>query len=289
MSSRPRIGLALFALYCIWGSTYLAMRLALEGFPPLLMAGSRHLIAGAALYGALRLRGVPRPNGRQWASSAAVGFLLLVCGNAGVAIAEQWVASGLAAIVVASVPLWAAAFGAMFGRWPSRGESMGLALGAIGVVVLNSGQLRGEPRGAAVLLGASALWALGSVLSPRLNQAQGLMASAAQMICGGALLLPMALLHGEHATLAATPVLAELYLIVFGSLIAYSAYGFLLRAVSPSLATSYAFVNPIIAVILGAALGREAIGWSTLAAMGVILAGVGLVMRARRAPAPSTR
>src|SRR5438132_13790722 len=115
-----RVGLALGALYVVWGSTYLAMRIALEGFPPLLMAGTRHFAAGVILFAWLRAKGLPAPTRRQWLHAALVGVLLLAFGNGGVAVAEQWVASGLAAVVVASVPLWAALFGGLFGRWPTR-------------------------------------------------------------------------------------------------------------------------------------------------------------------------
>jgi drug/metabolite transporter (DMT)-like permease len=280
-SPRARVALSLALLYVIWGSTYLSMRIALGAFPPLLMAGARHLTAGAAMYAWLRFRGAAPPTRRQWLGSGAVGLLLLGFGNAGVAVAEQWVASGLAAVVVASVPLWAAGFSALLGRWPARREAAGLAIGAAGVSLLNVGQLSGESRGALVLLGASAAWALGSVLSRRLDQAAGLMASAAQMVVGGAALLGVALAHGDRPAFAAGPVAAELYLIVFGSMVAYSAYGYLLRTVSSSLATSYAFVNPVVAVLLGVALGHEAIGWGAVGAMAVILAGVALVVLPR--------
>src|SRR5262249_4773080 len=145
------------------------MRIALVGFPPLLMAGLRFVAAGAALFIALRLRGVARPTASQWIRCAAVGVLMLTLGNGGVAIAEQWVASGLAAIMIASVPLWAALWNGFFDRWPTRFEALGLAVGTVGVGVLNlGGDFRGQPLGAGLLLLASASWARGSVLGLRI-------------------------------------------------------------------------------------------------------------------------
>lgn len=283
--SRPLLLLSLLAVYVIWGSTYFAMRVALAGFPPLLMAGVRFLLAGALLLGGLTLRGQRWPTLRQWRDCALVGTLLLAVGNGGVAVAEQWVASGLAAVMIASVPLWSALFSGLLGAWPSWRERAGLAVGAVGVVLLNlGGDLRGQPLGAAVLLGAAASWALGSVWSRRLDLPQGLTASAAQMLTGGAVLLAAALMRGDrprpelpHAALAAV-----LYLALFGSVLAYSAYGYLLQHASPALSTSYAFVNPAIAVLLGVLLGHEHLGKVAALAMAIILAGVALAVVRRR-------
>ncbi|HYR55911.1 MAG TPA: drug/metabolite exporter YedA [Myxococcaceae bacterium] len=285
--SQIRVVIALSLVYLVWGSTYLAMRIALGGFPPLLMAGLRFTAAGGALFVALRLRGVAAPSLSQWARSAVVGILMLTLGNGGVAIAEQWVASGLAAVVVASVPLWAALFNGFFDRWPSRLETLGLAVGTGGVLLLNlGGDFRGQPLGAAVLLGASASWALGSVWSRQMDLPQGLMASTAQMLSGGAALLLLALLHGDRPLpgASATPLLAIVYLALFGSIVAFSAFGYLLRNVSPTLATSYAFVNPGIAVLLGVGFAEEQIRWTTVLAMAVILGGVALVAIKPRPP-----
>lgn len=283
--SRAAIALALAVVYVVWGSTYYAMRLAMGGFPPLLMGGLRFTTAGAVLYAVLRARGVAAPTPAQWARCAFVGVLLLACGNGGVAMAEQWVASGLAAVVIGSVPLWAALFGGMFGRWPTRREGLGLAVGALGVLLLNlGGSMRASPLGALLLLGASASWAFGSVWSRRAQLPQGLMASAAQMLGGGATLLVVSLARGDRPSVThAEPVLALAYLVLFGSLVGYSAYGYLLRNVSPALATSYAFVNPVIAVLLGVGFGHEHIGLNAVVAMAIILAGVALVMIKPRA------
>src|SRR5437879_3162201 len=285
-SDRLRVWLALAALYVIWGSTYIGIRIALEGFPPRLMAGMRFVIAGATLYFVVRARGAEHPTPRQWGGSLLVGTLL-VCANGCVSIAEQWVSSGVAAVAIASVPLWAALFAGLFGRWPSRGEWVGLAVGICGVFILQSaGEMRASPQGALVLTISCVSWALGSMWSRRLPLPQGLMASAAQMLAGGAVLLAAALVHGERlaALPSPRPLLAFAYLVLIGSIVAYSAYAFLLQRVRPALATSYAYVNPVIALALGAALAGEAIAPRSLGALGLILGGVAMVALSR-APA----
>jgi drug/metabolite transporter (DMT)-like permease len=275
--------LALLALYIIWGSTYLAIRVALEGFAPYQMMGIRFVIAGSLLYTVLRARGAPAPDRRQWRSSAIVGALLLVGGMGSVAFAEQWIASGLAAVWIATMPLWAALFAGLFGRWPRRIEWLGLGLGVAGVAMLNlEGNLQANPIGALALTFATICWAFGSVWSRRLSLPSGLMASAAEMLTGGVLLVAFSLIIGEKMPRPTVPsVLAVAYLIVFGSIIAFSAYGYLLRQVRPTLATSYAYVNPVVAVGLGVALAGEPITLIGVLAIPVILAGVALVALSR--------
>lgn len=288
---------SLLAVYVVWGSTYLAIRVALEGFPPFLMAALRFLLAGGVLYVVLRLRGAPAPRRRQWGGAALVGGLLLLGGNGGVVMAEQWVASGLAALGVATVALWSAIFAGLWGQWPRRLEWVGLAVGFAGVALLNlEGNLRASPAGAIALLVATTSWALGSMWSRHLDLPSGLMASAAQMLTGGGLLLLASVLVGERVPRAvpARPVLALAYLVVFGSWVGFSAYLYLLRRVRPAVATSYAYVNPAIAMALGVAFAGERITLSEWVAMPVILGGVALVMVAHgraeeaveRAPAP---
>jgi drug/metabolite transporter (DMT)-like permease len=289
--------LSLLAVYVVWGSTYLAIRVALEGFPPFLMASVRFLLAGAVLYLVLRLRGVPGPRRHQWGSAALVGGLLLLGGNGGVVFAEQWVASGLAALGVATVALWSAIFAGLWGQWPRRLEWVGLAVGFAGVALLNlEGNLRASPAGAVALLVATTSWALGSMWSRHLDLPPGLMASAAQMLAGGGLLLLASVAVGEHVPRAvpARPLLALAYLVVFGSWVGFTAYLYLLRRVRPAVATSYAYVNPVIAMALGVAFAGERITLSEWVAMPVILGGVALVMVAHgraedaveHAPAP---
>ncbi len=277
--------LALLAVYIIWGSTYLGIRIAIESFPPFLMAAIRFLVAGSGLYIFLRARGESAPTRAQWFGAGVVGALLLGGGNGGVTFSEQWVTSGLAAVWVATMPLWAAMFAGLLGRWPTRWEWLGLALGLVGVALLNlESNLRANPVGAIALTVATICWALGSVLSQRLSLPKGMMASAAQMLIGSATLFALSLISGERLTGLPTirSASAILYLVAFGSLIGFSSYAYLLRRVRPALATSYAYVNPIVAVWLGVALAGESISGIGLLAMIVILSGVGLVVLKRK-------
>ena len=282
--SRLMIILSLLALYLLWGGTYLGMRFALQGFPPFIMAAVRQLSAGVILYLFLRVRGNPRPTRAQWLAAALVGGLLLVGGNGIVSFAEQWVSSGLAALALGAVPLWAALFSGLFGRWPTRVEWFGLVLGFSGIILLNlENGLHGNPIGAIALLIAPMSWAFGSILSQRLPMPKGIMSSAAQMLTGGCMLFIVGLGSGERMTSfpAPQPLLAMAFLVIGGSLIAFSAYGYLLRRVRPALATSYAYVNPVVAVGLGAALAGEQITLVEVLAMLTILSGVVLVSMGR--------
>lgn len=274
------IGLSLLALYTLWGGTYLGMRIALEGFPPFFVAGFRQLLAGIILYIFLRSRGAARPTRVQWLGAAVVGGLLLVVGNGGVVFAEQWVSTGLAALALGAIPLWAALFSGLFGRWPRPLEWCGLAIGFAGLVLLNlENGLHANPLGAIVLLIAPISWALGSILSQHLPSPKGLMASAAQMLTGGVMLFVVGTLLGERMTAfpGPRPLIAMVYLILGGSLIGFTAYGYLLRNTRPALATSYAYVNPLVAVGLGVALVGEHITLTGVLAMLTILSGVVLV------------
>jgi drug/metabolite transporter (DMT)-like permease len=284
LRERLLIVLSLLSLYFIWGGTYLAMRIALQGFPPFILAGVRQLTAGIILFLFLRLRKHELPTRKQWLTAIVVGGLLLVVGNGGVVFAEQWVSSGLAALALGAIPLWAALFSGLFGRWPTRIEWFGLGLGFLGVVLLNfENGLHANPLGAIVLLIAPMGWALGSILSQHLPSPKGLMASASQMLAGGVMLFIVGFGTGEHMTSMPGPraLAAMAYLVIGGSLVAFSAYGYLLRHVRPALATSYAYVNPLVAVGLGVALAGEQITMVGLLAMLTILSGVGLVSLGR--------
>lgn len=282
------VPLSLFALYVIWGSTYLAIRYALVSYPPFMLAAIRFAVAGVLLFAVLRLRGEALPTARQWKNAAIVGTLLLAGGNGLVCFAEQSVSSGIAAVAVASMPLFAAVFGGIYGEWPSRGETAGLLLGFVGVIVLNLGAgLSGSPLGAIALIVAAMSWAFGSVWSKRQDMPKGPMNTAAQMLCASVSLAVIALLHGErvpaHPEAGATMALA--YLVVFGSIVAFSAYLYVLKTVRPALATSYAYVNPPVAVLFGVALAGEHVGVFDLTGMAIILVGVGIItmMRVRKA------
>ncbi len=285
--THERVGiiLSLLSLYIIWGSTYLGMRIALEGFPPFLLAGLRFLIAGGILFSILWMRGAPMPTWKQWGGAAVLGALLLAGGNGGVVFAEQWVASGLAALGIAAVPLWTVIFFGLWGRWPRRMEWLGLAVGFAGVIILNlENGLRASPIGAIVLLLAPMFWGLGSAWSQHVPLPKGLMSSAAQMLTGGAILMVVsfAFREGMPHIHSVRPLWAMAFLIVFGSLIAFNAYGYLLQRVRPALATSYAYVNPLVAVGLGVVLAGEHITTVGLVAMLIILSGVGLVSLVRQ-------
>jgi drug/metabolite transporter (DMT)-like permease len=281
---RVLVPAALFALYLIWGSTYLAIRVALESYPPFLMAGTRFLVAGGALYAFLRWRAMAAPTRAQWLNAAITGTLLLGMGNGLVCYAEQSVASGLAAVAVAAMPLFAALFGGLYGQWPRRMEWLGLGVGFAGVVLLNlGGGMAGATLGAIALLVAAMAWAFGSVWSRRRDMPPAAMNTAAQMLTGGAVLFAGALLFGERfpAAPSMASTLSLVYLAAFGSLIAFTAYLYLLNTVRPALATSYAYVNPPVAVLFGALLGGETVHAFDLVAMAVILGGVALIALAR--------
>ena len=278
------VALALASVYLVWGSTYLAIRIGLEGYPPFLMGSLRFLAASAVFYAFLRWRGHAAPTRAQWKNAAVMGLFMLVMGNGLVNFAEQTVSSGLAAIAVASMPLWAALFGVMKRQHPSRGEWLGLAIGFVGVVWLNVGsEMRASLGGMLALLAAPIAWAWGSVWSRGRDLPAPFMSTAAQMLCGGVAMGVLGLALGERITrvppLEAT--LAVGYLAAFGSIVAFSAYVWLLQNVRPALATSYAYVNPPIAVLLGALLLDEHFGISAIGAMAVILAGVLIITRAK--------
>lgn len=276
---------ALISLYIIWGATYLGMREALQSFPPFLLAGIRFVISGVLMFAFLRMRKATMPTLKQWLGSAAIGALLLFGGNGGVNFAEQWVASGLAAVAIGAVPLWAALFAGLFGRWPTRLEWCGLIIGFAGLILLNLGHglSSANPLGAIVLLIAPICWAFGSVWSQHLSLPRGAVGSAAQLLCGGVLLLIVGMGSGERITQfpTAQAIWAMLFLIICGSLVAFTAYGYLLSHVRPSLATSYAYVNPLVAVGLGVWFAGEQINLSGILAMIVILSGVVLVTMGR--------
>ncbi|MEO6518779.1 MAG: drug/metabolite exporter YedA [Pseudoxanthomonas sp.] len=277
-ASTLQICFALAVVYLIWGSTYLGIRFALEGgYPPLLMAGGRFLLAGSMMFAVLRLRGEPTPTRLQWKNLAFMGLLLMAIGNGMVSIAEQWVSSGLAAVAVASTPLWMGLFSLLRGQRPSALEWVGIAIGFIGVVWLNAGSsLSASPWGLVALLIAPIAWAFGSIWSKGRDLPSPFMSAAGQMITGGVMMLFAGVVIGESfdAMPSQKGSLAVLYLITFGSIIGFSAYVWLLHHVRPTLASSNAYVNPVIAVMLGAWLANEQFTAHDLGAMLVILCGV---------------
>ena len=289
------MALALVALYLIWGSTYLAMRIAVEALPPLGMAGMRFVLAGAVMLAFVRARGAALPTPRQWALSVPLGALLFLCGNGLVVLAERTLDSSIAAVVCATTPLIACGISSMTRERPSRAELAGTVLGFAGVAVLALGTSLASNgvRGLYVLF-APVGWAIGSLLAKRTN-ATGLGCAGAQMLSGGVWMLVASAASGEHLphVLPLRAVLAWSYLVVFGSLVGFSAYVYLLRTTRPAVAMSYAYVNPVVALFVGALLGGEHVGTSTVVATVLIAAGVMTAVvfksvRSDRVAAPSS-
>ncbi|MGG5836443.1 drug/metabolite exporter YedA [Huaxiibacter chinensis] len=276
----PLIG-ALFSLYIIWGSTYFVIRIGVESWPPLMMAGVRFLSAGILLLAFLLIRGHRLPPLRPLLNAALIGVLLLAVGNGAVTVAEhQHVPSGIAAVVVATVPLFTLCFSRFFGIRTRKLEWLGIGIGLAGIILLNSGgNLSGNPWAAVLIMVGSMSWAFGSVLGSRIALPTGMMAGAIEMLAAGIVLLVASTLAGEKLTAMPTlsGFLAVSYLALFGSIIAISSYMFLIRNVSPAVATSYAYVNPVVAVLLGTTFAGEVLSTVEWLALGVIIMAVVLV------------
>lgn len=275
----------------MWGSTYLAIKFALISFPPFFGMGTRFLAAGVLLAAWMRwARAAPWPNARQWRHALVVGTLMLGGGMGATAYAEQTVGSGLVVAFIAVVPVMMAAGQMVWRVFPSRLEAAGIAIGLIGVLMLTQGAgFQASGAGLAAIAVACITWTIGSLLSQRsLPLAPGAMGFASEMLCGGAVLMALAAFNGEYATVAAQwppePVAAWawVYLVVFGSLIAFNAYMVLLARASSGLASSYCFVNPVIALLLGVTLGAEVVSAHEWTAAAVVLAGVVLLLTGRR-------
>ena len=283
------VAFPLLVLYLVWGSTYLGIKVAIETIPPFYMQAARFLIAGSVLYLFLRLRGEAHPTRREWLGSALIGGVLLIGGTGLVTLAQALgVSSGVAAVVVSTMPLWLALFARLHGGRVGRLEWTGMLIGLLGVVLLNLGSdLRANPLAGLLLFLAPVSWAFGSFWSPRVRQADGLMASAAQMLAAGVMFGLLGLLRGEAFVRvpSAGSGLALLYLVTFGSLLAYSTYVSLLsRNVRPAVLGSYAYVNPVVAVLLGVLFAGETVSAAGLLGMGVIVAGVVMAVGAKTKP-----
>jgi drug/metabolite transporter (DMT)-like permease len=285
---------ALLACYLVWGSTYLAIRFALISFPPFFQMGTRFLAAGALLMAWVLWRGgggragsARLPTAGEWRNALLIGTLMLGAGMGLTASATRHIGSGLVAAFIAVVPMLVCGWGLLFGQRPTRLEFAGMAVGAAGVLLLVRGaSFSASPAGLACIAGATLCWSLGSVLSTtRFPLAPGPAGFASEMLCGGAVLMAVSLALGEQWSGPVQPLAAAAwaYLVVFGSLIAFSAYLHLLAHASPALATSYAFVNPVIALALGVLVAGEALSGGEWLACGVILAGVFLIFRGKTA------
>ncbi|MBA2482669.1 MAG: drug/metabolite exporter YedA [Planctomycetes bacterium] len=288
--TRALIITAYIALYVIWGSTYLAIALAIETLPPFLMAGTRFLVAGTILFTWMHMLGEPRPKRKQWGSAILVGFLLLVVGNGAVCWAQHWVPSGITALTIASTPLWMAVLPWIAHRGPAPRPLvlLGIAIGLVGVGVLGGAMPGTMDRERAiafgVLLAAALSWAIGSLWSKALPLPKSpLMAAAVQMLCGGVGLLAVGFAVGEGARISLadtslTSWLALAYLVVFGAIIGFGAFVFLLRWSSPTRVATYAYVNPVIAVLLGWAFHDEPLSARTFIAAALIIVAVVLIV-----------
>lgn len=283
---RGRVAAAFLAVYIIWGSTYLAIRFVIESLPSFFMAGTRFLVAGLILYAWTRLRGASRPSRVHWLSALVVGGLMLMGGHGGVVWAEQWVPSGLTSVLIATVPLWMVLVDSLRRRSrPGMRVVAGLALGFAGVALLVDpvralGGGGVDALGAGIIVGGAFLWACGSLYSRSGKlPSSPLQATSLEMLAGGTLLLAASVMAGEWTRIrldqvSTVSLLSWFYLIVFGSLVAFTSYIWLLKQTTPERVSTYAYVNPIVAMILGWTLASEALTTQNVLATTIVLASV---------------
>jgi drug/metabolite transporter (DMT)-like permease len=290
-TSAPAVAAALAVVYVVWGSTYYAIRVAIDTMPPLLMAAVRFTVAGGLLFALTAIRGDRQGDPVRlvhWRSALIIGVAMLGIGNGGVTLGEEYVPTGIVALLVATVPLWMALFASIFAaermRWPAW---IGIGVGLVGVgLLIRPGANGGASPGAMLAVLVSPLcWAGGSLYARSAQlPARPLVATAMEMLGGGAACFVAAAVHGEFAqvhlgALSTRSVLAFAYLVVFGSLVAFSAYIWLLHHTSTALISTYAYVNPLVAVLLGWWLLSESISAQTLVAAGIIVAAVALIVQ----------
>jgi drug/metabolite transporter (DMT)-like permease len=289
------------AIYVVWGSTYLAIRVMVASMPPLLAGGTRFLFTGAVLYGWARWRGVPAPSRNLWGPAFLLGSLFFLLGNGGVSWAETRIPSGLTALLAATSPLFTVTFESKRGGWrrPPARVLVGIAAGLCGVALLVApgefiGGVHADLLGAAAITAAAIAWAGGSVLSHAMPlHPSPPLATGMKMLAGGALLVAAGLAMGEGSRVSLTMLTPKAlfawgYLVVFGSLIGFSAFTYLLRVTTPDKVSTSAFVNPLVAVALGWAILGETVSARTLLAAAIIIGGVVLI-RLPRAPVPVER
>jgi len=295
--------LAFTAIYVVWGSMYLAMRVGVESIPPLMLAGLRSLVAGGMLYGWRRLRGGAAPTRREWRVAVLVGGLLFLGAHGSLFWAVQRVPSGVASLFVATIPIWMTIVQYLTERRRVGLRTIvGIAGGAVGIFLLvDPGQILGgeriDPVGAVVLVGVAMFWTAGSAVAQRTAQRSLTVSTGPYLLAGGSMLMVVSAGSGEFSVLAGRPVVARSvialgYLIVFGSVITFSAYNWLLRHTSLSVVSTYAYVNPLVAVFLGWAFAGEALTGRVLTATAIILSSVALSLSAQgratiRGPEPA--
>jgi drug/metabolite transporter (DMT)-like permease len=304
---RTLVIIAFAALYLIWGSTYLGIRFAIETIPPFLMAGARFVLAGSIMYAIAWSQGIGKSTWANWRTSLIIGACLLLGGNGGVTISEQYIDSGLAALVVAIVPIYIVLLGWMTGmaRRPTPIMWMGLAGGFVGVGVLfgpglhlHSAAGRNPAIGISILLVTSFIWSAGSLYSRWAKHAPSpFLTAAQQMICGGILLLLAGIVTGEvpqfhPRSISVLSLFSFIYLVIIGAVVGYTAYIWLLRHCDPAKVATYAYVNPIVAVLLGTLFAGETLSARTFVAAALIIGSVAMIitaqqLRARAEPALS--
>jgi drug/metabolite transporter (DMT)-like permease len=289
MAQDPRVVLGYAVLYLVWGSTYLAMRIAAESLPPFLLASARFLVAGAVLFGIALSRGEGWPTRRAWRDAALVGLFLLVGGNGAVTWAVQHVPSGVAALLVATTPLWMSLFAR---EKVSRRTVLGLALGTLGIFLLVGPSSFGDGRvavgGAVALVVASMSWSVGSLIQRASPSTSASASSGMQMLVGAVLLFVVSLGFGEqldvaHVTLRSAGAL--IYLTVMGSLLGFTTYTWLMKREPAARVATYAYVNPVVAVVLGAWLGDEGLSLRVGVAAVVIIGAVVAILSSKKPPA----
>ena len=289
---------AFAALYLIWGSTYLGILFAIQSIPPFLMAGVRFFLAGIIMFAIARFQGAPKPDPATWRDALIVGACLLLFGNGGVTIAEKWVPTGLAALLVATVPIYIALLGWITGTAPRPTPMvwLGLIVGFIGVGLLVQSAFTNSSDsphnylalGMAILLLGSLMWSAGSLYSRKANNAPSpFLAAGQQMLCGGALLILAGALFGEYhgfdpRHITWLSAFAFVYLVVIGALVGFPAYIFLLRHCDPAKVATYAYINPVVAVLLGTAFAGESLTMRSLLGAGLIIGSVAVVITAQQ-------
>ncbi len=288
------IGACLLAVYIIWGTTYFAIKVGVAQVAPFFLVGTRFVVAGGVLMIAQLIRAKRMPTLNQWRNAALLGFLLLVVGNGGVAVAERWVSSGATVALISVMPLATALWSGALGRWPRRREWFAIGLGAVGAAVMLMGRdLHGSIPGTMIILLATTCWSLGTVLSRRLDLPHGPTGFGAEMLSAGVMALIVSAALGEHWTVPSEPTFwwAWGYLVIFGSLIAFSAYRYVVERVSPTLAATYAYVNPPVALFVGWWLGNESFSSNVLVGLPIVLGAVALhawiqTAESKQAPMP---
>jgi len=269
----------LLAMYIVWGTTYFAAKVGLEEADPFFLLGTRFLVAGGLLFAYLVITGHPLPTARQWRNASLLGFLLLAVGVCSVVTSEQWLSSGSVVALISVLPLATAIWSGVFGEWPAAGEWSAIALGTVGTLVMILGRdMQASVLGVGLVLLGVMGWSLGTAVSRRINVPKGAMGFAAELLAGGVIVLIISLVLGESWSLPTTGRVwwAWIYLTILGSLVAFSAYRYLVERVSPTLAATYAYVNPPVALFVGWWLGAETFSVNVLVGCPIVLAAVAL-------------